>query len=248
SDLRESTIAMLRRAAVLAAKTTLQAFVVVHREVTSCGGAGIAKSIAREYPHALVKSIEIGADLPSEVIANTVFKELVGSDQTVEVGYVAGRRQKLALEETPIERRPLREKVVVAIAGGGRGLGAKLAIELARRHKARLLLLGRTAEADATVQAVREAGGSALYISCDVRERAQVESAFKRGRAKFGPIEYVVHAAGVLADQSLALKDVSQAAPVLDTKIAGALALWEAARPDPLNAFLMYGSWAGRFG
>src|SRR5207244_12371994 len=166
SDLRESTIAMLRRAAVLAAKTTLQAFVVVHREVTSCGGAGIAKSIAREYPHALVKSIEIGADLPSEVTAKTVFKDLVGSDQTVEVGYVAGRRQTLALEETPIERRPLREKVVVAIAGGGRGLGAKLAIELACRHIACLLSLGRTAEPDAVLLAVPQAGAMVLYTSC----------------------------------------------------------------------------------
>ncbi len=37
-------------------------------------------------------------------------------------------------------------------------------------------------------------------------------------------------------------------APFSDTKVAGGLALWEAAKNDALGTFLMYGSWAGRFG
>jgi 8-amino-7-oxononanoate synthase len=248
SDFKSPIMTTLARAAEIASKSPLGGFVVVHRGLTGAGLAGIAKSVAREYPQSLVRSIEIEDDLSPEALAENIFTELTSGDRTVEVRYAGGRRQTLGLEQRPIEPGSLREGVVVAIAGGGRGLGAKLGIELARRHKARLLLLGRAAESDATVQSVRAAGGEALYISCDVRDREQVESAFQMGRTQFGPIECVVHAAGVLADQSLASKNVEQAAPVVDTKIAGALALWEAARPDPLISFVMYGSWAGRFG
>jgi polyketide synthase PksL len=136
----------------------------------------------------------------------------------------------------------------VAISGGGRGLGAKLAVELARRHKARLLLLGRSADSEDTVRSVLEAGGKALYIQCDVRNASDVSASFQRGREAFGPIQHVVHTAGVLADGPVETKDLDSAADVFDTKVAGGLALWEAAKTDPLGTFLIYGSWAGRFG
>src|SRR5204863_9127758 len=123
-----------------------------------------------------------------------------------------------------------------------------LAIELARRHHARMLLLGRSENAAETVQAIHQAGGEALYFPCDVRDPVQVGQAFQQCREKFGPIQHVVHAAGVLADDAIASKNTARAADVFDTKVAGALALWKAAQADPLHSFLMYGSWAGRFG
>src|SRR2546423_997951 len=248
SEFSSTIIATLARATAVAAKAPPQAFVVAHRGITSAGLAGIAKSVAREYPQAIVKSLQFENDASAEALAEKIFAEMISNDETVEVRYAAGVRQTLALQQESIEAARLRDGVVVAIAGGGPGRGAKLAIERARRHKACLILLGRAAEADATIKSVRDAGGRAVYVSCDVRDRAQVESAFEQGREAFGPIECVVHAAGDLSDQSLASKDVQQAAPVIDTKIAGALALWEATRPDPLASFVMYGSWAGRFG
>lgn len=247
SEFKSSIVATLSRAAAIATKAPLEAFVVAHRGLTSAGLAGIAKAIAREYGQAFVKSIEFENDLSAEDVAEKIFNELT-ADRAVEISYAGNRRQTLALEHAAIDNAGLREGVVVAIAGGGRGLGAKLAIELAHRHKARLILLGRGAEADATAQSVRDAGGEAIYLSCDVRDPAQVASALQSGREAFGPIECLVHAAGVLADQSLASKNVEQAAAVIDTKIAGALALWEATHGDPLKSFIMYGSWAGRFG
>jgi len=113
---------------------------------------------------------------------------------------------------------------------------------------ARLLLLGRSESADATVESIRAAGGDALYVRCDVRDCAEVECAFEQARNTFGPITHVVHAAGILADESIASKDLDRAAAVFDTKVAGAFNLWNAAHRDPLQTFLMYGSWAGRFG
>ncbi len=246
---RRPVVATLRRASAMAADgIPPSAFVTIHAGVQNAGMAGVALALAREWPEAFVRSVEIAGGTAAEVIAERVFQELAGKKQTVEVSYASGSRQLPALEKRSIEYLPLPEGAVVAISGGGRGLGAKLAEELARRHKARLLLLGRSPDSENTIQSVLEAGGNALYIKCDVRNKSEVCAAFERCREKFGPIQYVVHAAGVLADGPIGSKDLDRAAVVFDTKVAGCLALWEAAKSDPLRTFLIYGSWAGRFG
>ncbi len=249
ASLRAPVMASLRRARALAdGATPPTAFMTVHSGVRNAGMAGVAMALAHEWPEALVRSVEAGADAAAEAIAEQILEELAGKESATEVTYASGSRQVLALEKQAVEYRPLPEGVVVAISGGGRGLGAKLAVELAQRHKARLLLLGRSAESESTVQAVVAAGGQALYVKCDVRDPSEVSAAFQQCRETFGPIQHVVHAAGVLADEPIGSKDLDRAAIVFDTKVAGGLALWEAAKTDPLGTFLVYGSWAGRFG
>jgi 8-amino-7-oxononanoate synthase len=246
---REPVMAALLRAAVLAADEAVPSgFLVAYSGVEKAGMAGLAKALSHEWPSAFVKSVEIGAGTPNHVVAVQIFDELTGGKQPVEVSYASGTRQRFALEKQPIEQRPLPEGVVVAISGGGRGLGAKLAIELARRHKARLLLIGRSPDAEGTVQSVQDAGGSAIYLQCDVRNASALDAAFQRCRETFGPIQHVVHAAGILADGPVGTSDLDRAGTVFDTKVGGALALWKAAKSDPLGTFLVYGSWAGRFG
>ena len=248
--LRAPVVAALRRAADLAARGAAPAvFVMVHSGIRNAGVAGVAKALAREWPEALVRSVEIEPGAAPDTVAGRIVAELVATEQTVEVSYATGRRHVLSLERRPIEQRPLRDGIVAAISGGGRGLGATLAIELARRYKARLLLLGRANEASATtIESIYAAGGDALYVRCDVRDPLQVNAALERGRQAFEPIELIVHAAGVVADGPANAMDLGRAAAVFDTKVAGALTLWDAARVDPLRTFLIYGSWAGRFG
>src|SRR6185436_17390701 len=94
----------------------------------------------------------------------------------------------------------------------------------------------------------RAAGGDALYLPCDVRDPAAVEAALAQGRRAFGPIQIAVHAAGLVEDAPVGRKQADGFARVFETKVAGALALWRALAADPLAVFLMYGSWAGRFG
>ncbi len=247
--LRAPVLATLRRASAMAAGATAPtAFLSVHAGIRNAALAGVAKALALEWPKALVRSVETEADAAADVIAEQVLGELARKGQPTEVSYASGSRQVLSLEKRPLEYRPLPEGVVVAISGGGRGLGAKLAVELARRHKARLILLGRSAGSEDTVKSVQDAGGMALYIQCDVRNAADVRAALQRGRVVFGPIQHIVHTAGILADGPVKGKDLDLAADVFDTKVAGCLALWDAAKTDPLGTFLIFGSWAGRFG
>ena len=249
SSLRAPVMGTLQRAIAMAAGASApSAFLTVHTGIRNAAMSGLAKALAHEWPKALVRSVETQAGAAAEVIAEQVLGELARKGQPIEVSYASGSRRVLCLEKHPVEYHPLPEGVVVAISGGGRGLGAKLAVELARRHKARLLLLGRSADSEDTVRSVLDAGGHALYIQCDVRNTSDVSAAFQRGREAFGPIQHVVHTAGILADGPVETKDLDRAADVFDTKVAGGLALWEAAKADPLGTFLIYGSWAGRFG
>ncbi len=224
-------------------------FAVVYAGDEHAAVAGFGHALAREWPDTRVKAIRVDAAVPADRLAAQIFDELVGSDTSVEVAYASGTRQVIELSPaTASDPRPLRDGAVVAITGGARGLGAKIAVALAAHHHARLVLLGRSPSAEELVAAIAAAGGQAIYVSCDVRDPAAVAAALDHGRRRFGPIEAVVHAAGVIADAPLAKKDPAAIAAVFDTKAGGWLALERATRGDPLQIALALGSWSGRFG
>ncbi len=213
--------------------------------------AGFAKALAREWPDARVKAIQVEPGQP-EALAERIAAELLGTDATVEVALTARGRQVASLAPAAAtERTALRDGVVVAITGGARGLGAKIALELARRYHAKLALLGRSprdASVDDLAKAIAAAGGEASYDACDVRDPAAVATALDHARRKFGPIEAVVHAAGIIADASIDKKDADSFAAVFDTKVGGWLALERATAKDPVRVALALTSWSGRFG
>ena len=234
-------------AAALGDRPTL--FAVAYTGDEGAAVAGFAKALAREWPTTRVKAIALAARTSADQIASQIFDELVATDTTVEVTYASGTREviELRLVTTDTQRR-LRDGAVVAISGGARGLGAKLAVALASRHHARLILLGRGACGDELLAAIAAAGGQALHVHCDVRDAAAVATALDAGRRRFGPIEAVIHAAGVIADAPVAKKDRTAMAAVFDTKVAGWIALERATRNDPVQIMLALGSWSGRFG
>jgi 8-amino-7-oxononanoate synthase len=224
-----------------------------HRGSAAAGVAGFAKALGREWLESRVLAVELGAEASFDTVAERLVAELGGGETAGEVRYAEGRRLVPVLRPAPLPAAPapLPAGAVVAISGGGSGLGARLARALARHCKARLILLGRRAageEQESLIADVRAAGGEALYLSCDVRDAGAVSAALAEGRRAFGPIQAAVHAAGLVEDAPIAKKDAEGFARVFDTKVAGALVLWRALAGDPLAVFLMYGSWAGRFG
>jgi len=67
---------------------------------------------------------------------------------------------------------------VVAVTGGGTGLGKAIAVEFARLG-ATIAIISRDPEHHkAGIEAVHEAGGHAFGESCDIRDAAQVRAAF----------------------------------------------------------------------
>ncbi len=92
---------------------------------------------------------------------------------------------------------PDRPRAVVTGAGGG--LGRALCLELARR-RARIVAADIDVDAaQITAAAVRDAGGEAIAIACDVADAAQVEALVTQAEGAFGGTDLLVNNAGVAA-------------------------------------------------
>ena len=86
---------------------------------------------------------------------------------------------------------------VVAITGGGSGMGRAMAIDLGSRG-AKVAICGRRPEPlEETVELVKAAGGECAHFLCDVRDPAQIDEFFDGADAAFGaPDTLVNNAAG----------------------------------------------------
>jgi acyl transferase domain-containing protein/NAD(P)-dependent dehydrogenase (short-subunit alcohol dehydrogenase family) len=116
------------------------------------GIAGFLKSLAQEWSGSLVRAIDLepAALDPKniEATADLLLAELADEDAPVEVGYADGRRLTLTCVPAPLGEAArgveLNAESVVVVTGGARGITAAVALELARRHKPTLVLVGRS--------------------------------------------------------------------------------------------------------
>ena len=70
----------------------------------------------------------------------------------------------------------------------------------------------------------------------------------RRIRAADGPIEGILHGAGVGKDARFDRKDPEKVSQCFRAKVDGALALMDLTRRDPVKHFIGFGSISGRFG
>lgn len=85
---------------------------------------------------------------------------------------------------------------VALVTGGGTGIGAATALELARTG-ASVVVCGRRAEPLERVRAAIEGtGGACLAVPADVREPEQVEALVAAALQRFGAIDLLVNSAG----------------------------------------------------
>jgi NAD(P)-dependent dehydrogenase (short-subunit alcohol dehydrogenase family) len=85
---------------------------------------------------------------------------------------------------------------VVLITGAGRGLGRAIAERFARDGFT-VVAAGRTAAPlRQLAEALRDAGGAAVPVVCDVTDRAQVHRAMAEAEQAAGPIDVLVNNAG----------------------------------------------------
>ncbi|WP_020405684.1 SDR family oxidoreductase [Hahella ganghwensis] len=89
---------------------------------------------------------------------------------------------------------------VVAITGGGQGLGRSMALYLAARG-ARLALVDLMEDKlNETIKLCEEAGGQARAYVCNVAREDQVETTFQAIKDDFGGLDALVNNAGILRD------------------------------------------------
>ena len=212
---------------------------------------GPTRVIPKEFPGITCRSIDI--DLRSQGTAQLAAEILAEhcapfSDPVIAIR--RGGRWIESLERTDLrpnqDQNRLKHKGVYVITGGLGDLGLAIAEDLAHHFKARLVLVGRTPlppaaewkdalEAISTPARVKQTvrklleieslGAEVLCLCCDVCRRNDLRKSIESAHARFGSINGVIHAAGVVEDAPLQVKSRESASRVLAPKLQGTLAL-----------------------
>jgi acyl transferase domain-containing protein/NADP-dependent 3-hydroxy acid dehydrogenase YdfG len=117
-------------------------------EPADLGVAGLARTIAAEYPDVLARAVDVDPKDSPRAIAAQLLAELTDPDGPPVTGYQAGTRTGLAIRETPApgtDVPDLKDGGVVLLTGGARGITANIALALARATGCHVELLGRSA-------------------------------------------------------------------------------------------------------
>jgi acyl transferase domain-containing protein/thioesterase domain-containing protein len=206
------------------------------------------------------------ATAPSPV--DMVWDDLFASPANEIVAYRNGRRWIRTYREVPLDTAPggksrFRERGVYLITGGLGDLAVACARDLAASHHARLALMGRLelparetwadylaargsttriGRAIAAIQSIEAAGGEVMYVRADLTNPEAVRQAVQDVKARFGAIHGVLHAAGVVKDDLIQLKSVTDIEDVLAPKVLGTKVLDEALAGEPLDFLALFSS------
>jgi acyl transferase domain-containing protein/thioesterase domain-containing protein/acyl carrier protein len=164
------------------------------------------------------------------------------------LAYRDGARKRRAYRPRPLAAPAesaapvLRERGVYLITGGFGGIGAELARHLARSVRARLVLVGRTALPPVAeraqslrlhgedhpvsrglrlLQELEAAGAEVLDAAADVTDLIGMREVVQQAQRRFGRLDGVFHAAGVLRDDPILAKTQSQIEDVFAPKVHG---------------------------
>jgi 3-oxoacyl-[acyl-carrier protein] reductase len=92
------------------------------------------------------------------------------------------------------------EQRTAIVTGAGRGIGAAIAIRLAREGNKIGVIDLREADTSDTVDAIRAAGGEAIGVGADVADADAVETAVKQIAGSLGKPTILINNAGILRD------------------------------------------------
>jgi NAD(P)-dependent dehydrogenase (short-subunit alcohol dehydrogenase family) len=154
-------------------------------------------------------------------------------------------RTEAAQEPSGYEHARTEAELKSAVFANARAAGEKISPKEADVLARRILASREVTDA---LQRLRGLGAETEYFAVDVADAASVAEALRAVRKKWGRIDGVIHAAGVIADKPIADKSPEQFARVFGTKVPGFEALLNATREDDLRFIFAFTSVAGRYG
>ena len=85
---------------------------------------------------------------------------------------------------------------VAAVTGGGSGLGAAMAKGLAQAGASLVIVDVNDDGASSTVSTIRDQGGSAVAMGCDVTDKGAVDALAERVVDELGRVDVLINSAG----------------------------------------------------
>jgi acyl transferase domain-containing protein len=227
---------------------------------------GPCKVIPREYPQIRCRSIDLlAADSASSTIEGLLLEPGMPRASRA-IAYRGGYRWEQSYERGWLPARvakTVRQRGVYLITGGMGGIGLTLAAHLAETRHGRIALAARTPLPDRSlwpewlqthdgdddtcrrirqVERIEALGGDVLPVVADVCDQASMQQAIRQVRDHFGPINGVIHAAGIVEPGLLQLKTQAAADRVLAPKVDGTLILDSLLKDEPLDFLVLCSS------
>jgi len=112
---------------------------------------------------------------------------------------------------------------VAIVTGASSGIGEAIAIELAKRHVSVVCAARRIDRLDKLTSKIKEAGGHALSVECDVTDREQVSKLTDVTLQTFKKIDILINNAGVMPLSYLAKGRVEEWEQMVNVNINGVL-------------------------
>ena len=117
---------------------------------------------------------------------------------------------------------------VAVVTGGARGIGAGTARRLAADGLAVGVLDLKEGDCGTTVDAISQAGGTALAVGADVSDAEQVQAAVDKVATELGPPAVLINNAGVIRDNMLYKMTVDDWDTVLGIHLRGSFLMSKA--------------------
>lgn len=153
--------------------------------------------------------------------------------------------QKISPLAVKKEARAFKEGGCYLITGGLGGLGYLVAESLARNFPVKLILNGRSMLSEGAKKKLahlKSLGSEAVYIRGDIGNSSSIRKAIREMASNFGPINGVIHSAGVDGGVSIFDKSVDQFNQVVHPKVQGTEALRGILEPDHLDFICHFSS------
>ncbi|HEV2451384.1 MAG TPA: SDR family NAD(P)-dependent oxidoreductase [Streptosporangiaceae bacterium] len=125
---------------------------------------------------------------------------------------------------------------VALVTGASSGIGAAAAAALAARGAAVALAARRKDRLETLAAEIREQGGTALVLECDITDQPQAAGAVERTVAELGRLDTLVNNAGVMLLGPVAGAPLSEWQRMVDLNVLGLLYCTHAALPHLLRA------------
>ncbi|MEM7052401.1 MAG: 3-hydroxybutyrate dehydrogenase [Acidobacteriota bacterium] len=123
---------------------------------------------------------------------------------------------------------------VAVVTGAGRGIGTEVAKALAAAGAAVVVSARTVTEIEAVAEAIRQAGGKAIAVPCDVADPAQIEALAEAARDQLGPVDILVNNAGYAVSTPLKAIRLADWSHLFAVNVTGTFLCTQAFLPEML--------------
>jgi len=219
---------------------------------TVLGAAGV---IPKEFPNVACFNVDLGTDDPQGDVVARVLSEFAQAQRGEILAYRGKYRwrrkyERVRLPESAALKR-VRERGVYLITGGTGGIGLAIAKLLASACKARIVLTKKTALPERSrwpqtllkeVLEIERLGGEVEVLVAEASDAGQMRRVIDETVKRFGAINGVFHAAGIVRAGLIQAKSKDVARSVLAPKVEGTLVLHDLLADVDLDFLVLFSS------